>query len=70
MAEHWSVIEFLAKERQAEYWRQAQQIALAERAAKASGDQGSLIWRLLAALARRVALARAGKPALSEPAPR
>jgi hypothetical protein len=70
MAEHWSIIELLAKERQAEYRRQAQEIALAERAARASGDAGSLIWRLLAACARRVPLARASKPALSEQAQR
>jgi hypothetical protein len=70
MAEHWSLIELLAKERQAEYLRQAREIALAERAAKASGDSGSLIWRLLAASVRRLSLARANKPALSKEAPR
>lgn len=70
MAEHWSVIELLAKDRQAEYLRQAREIQLAERVARASGDSGSLIWRLLAAGVRRLALARADKPALSEEAPR
>jgi len=70
MLPHWSAIEFLAKERQAECLRQAQQIALAELAARASGDAGGLIWRVLAALGRRAALARANKPALSEQAPR
>ncbi len=69
MAEHWNLIELLAKERIAEYRRQRREIALAEYAARASGNHGNLISRLLSALGRRIALARAGKPALGEQAP-
>lgn len=69
MAQHWYVIEFLAKERIAEYRRQRQEIALAEYAANASGNNGSLLRRLSAALSRRIAFAR-GKPAFGEQSPR
>ena len=69
MSWHPETLLLLAKDRQAECLREAQQIALAERAAKASGRAPSLIPRLLAAWGRRVGFARAGKPALSEQAP-
>lgn len=69
MAEHWSLIELLAKERIAEYRRQRQEIALADYAAQISGSNGSLLGRLWAALGRRIALARAGKAAFGKQAP-
>ena len=60
----------LGKQRQAEFVREAQQIALAERAARASGKAPPLISRLLAAWGRRARFARESKPVLSEPASR
>lgn len=69
MAEHWSLIELLAKERIAECRRQRREIALAEYAERASGRNGGVLPRLWAALGRRIALARAGKPSLGEQAP-
>ena len=66
---HPSTLEFLAKDRQAEYLRDAQRIALAERAARASGAAPGLISRLLTAWSRRGASARASAPALSEETP-
>lgn len=67
---HPSTFLLLARDRQAEYLREAQRIALAERAARASGQGPGLISRLLAAWGRRIAAARASKPALSEDASR
>jgi len=69
---HWhpETLSFLAKDRQAELLREARQAALAERAARASGEATGLISRLLAACGRRVGFARASKPVLSEPASR
>lgn len=67
---HPSILELLMKERQAEYLREAQRIALAERVARASGAAPGLISRVLAAWSRRVAPARASEPVLSEEAPR
>ena len=65
MNEHWSIALLLAKERQAEFRREAQQIAL-ERAVSASGQSLGWIARLRAAWGRRLEPARASKPALSE----
>lgn len=69
MALHWSTIELLAKDRIAEYRRQRREIALVEYAERVSGRSGGLLRRLWAALGRRIALARAGKPAFGEQAP-
>ncbi|HKX19235.1 MAG TPA: hypothetical protein VJT33_14585 [bacterium] len=63
---HWSTIEFLAKDRLAEYQREQRKFALVEDAERAAGRDGGLLRRLPAALGRRIALARAGKPAFGE----
>ena len=68
--EHPEIFLLLAKERYAECLREARQIHLAERAARASGDPPGLIARLLAGWGRRIRLARASRPVLSEQAPR
>jgi hypothetical protein len=65
MNEHWSIELWLAKQRQAELLREAEQIAL-ERAVSASGQSQGWYARLLAAWGRRLELARASKPAMSE----
>jgi len=67
---HWRTLEFLAKQRRAEYEREAQQYALAESFGRGSTQGPGLIARLLAAWSRRAAPARATEPVLSEQAPR
>ena len=65
MVDHWSFLDLLVKERHAEYRREAQEIALADRFARASCKAEGLISRLFA-WSRRVVFARANKTALSE----
>lgn len=66
---HWSTIEFLAKDRLAEYQREQRKFALVEDVERLSGRSGGLLRRLRAAFSRRILLARAGKPAFGEQAP-
>lgn len=65
MNEHWLIELCLAKQRQADFRREAEQFAL-ERAVSASGKSEGWIARLLGAWGRRPGLARESKPALSE----
>jgi hypothetical protein len=66
---HPETLMLLAKHRHDELVREARQLTLAQRAAKASGRAPSLISRLLAAWGRRVRLSQASEPAMSEQAP-
>ena len=67
---HWSTIEFLAKDRLAEYRREQRKFALVEDVERLSGRGGGPLRQLwAAAFGRRIPLARAGKPALGEQAP-
>lgn len=66
---HWSTIEFLAKDRLAEYQREQRKFALVEEAERLSGRHGGLLKRPWAVFGRRIAPARAGKPAFGEQAP-
>ena len=65
MALHWLTIDALAKDRINEYRREVERIRLEDAVQKSCND-GALLGRLWAALDRRIALARAGKPSFGE----